>query len=157
LGEILNRDRELEAFLQRLVGYCLTGQTTEHVLIVLWGGGSNGKTTLIELLLRMCGDYAAALSPDVILISRHGDDNLRSANRAQLRGLHVAVMQETPKRRQFDEATVKALTGSDTITACLKYQNPMSFAPTHKLILSTNYKPGIGDSDYGIWRRICLV
>lgn len=157
LKEIFLDNTEVIEFVQRAVGLSLTGNVSEEVLLILCGSGANGKTTFLEVVAEVLGDYAHTVSPEVVLARCGSDNNLQAANRAELFGRRLVYMQETEKRRQLSVATVKALTGSDRITACRKYENPVTFEPTHKIWLSTNHRPEVDEVAHAIWRRICLV
>lgn len=153
LGQILP-DERTRAFVVRLLGYGLTGRIDEQVLPVLWGTGANGKSTLLGIILDLLGDYAAPLPPDLLMTSlgeRHPTEL------ARLRGLRLAVAQESESGRRLAESRVKQLTGGDPISARRMREDFFEFKPTHKLLLVTNHRPVIRGSDHGIWRRILLV
>lgn len=147
-------DPEVRAFLQRLVGYSMTGVIREHVLPIHWGSGGNGKGTFTETVLRALGDYARQL-PTEILLSRTGDPH--PTERASLFGVRFASASELPKGRGLNENLVKQLTGGDTISARFMNRDFFEFEPTHKLWVSTNNKPSIKETSNGIWRRVLLV
>jgi putative DNA primase/helicase len=147
-------DPEVRAYLQRWAGYALTGVVREHVLPIFWGDGGNGKGTFCETLLFVLGDYASPI-PVGVLMER--DQEQHPTERAQLLGLRLAVASETKEHRSLDEATVKLLTGGDTIKARFMRQDFFAFRPTHKLALMTNPRPRLKGSDYGIQRRVQLV
>lgn len=156
-GAFLERvqpDPEVRAFLQRLVGYSMTGVIREHVLPIHWGSGGNGKGTFTETVLRALGDYARQL-PTEILLSRTGDPH--PTERASLFGVRFASASELPKGRGLNENLVKQLTGGDTISARFMNRDFFEFEPTHKLWVSTNNKPVIRETSNGIWRRVLLV
>src|SRR5204863_9206782 len=114
LWRVLDRNDELYAYLRRFVGYLLVGDTREQSLHFLWGLGANGKTVFCEVLLRLLGDYAVAVSPDLIMLRRHsGIPN----DVARLRGARAALMNETSQGARFDEAKLKDLTGGDALSA----------------------------------------
>lgn len=147
-------DVELVGFLQRAVGYSLTGTVGEQVLFFLHGGGANGKSTFLTVLQRMLGDYAAAAEPDLLLTTQ-GDRH--PAGIADLLGRRLVVVQETDEGRRLAEATVKVLTGGDTIKARRMRENFFEFRPTHKLWMAANHRPRVRGTDHAIWRRIMLV
>jgi putative DNA primase/helicase len=154
LLKILDRDEELYSYVQRLVGYLLVGDTSEQSLHFLYGLGANGKTVFCEVLIRLLGDYAVTASPDMIMLRRHGGI---PNDVARLRGVRVAIMNETTQGARFDEAKLKDLTGGDTLTARYLHQEFFDFRPTHRLIVRGNHKPAISGTDEGIWRRLRLV
>lgn len=154
LWRVIAGDDELYKYLQRLIGYVLTGLTTEQTLHFLFGLGANGKTVLCEILLALLGEYAITASPDLVMARRHaGIPN----DIARLRGTRVALMNETSQGSRFDEAKLKDLTGGDTLTARFLHAEFFDFRPTHKLIIRGNHKPVITGTDDGIWRRLRLV
>jgi P4 family phage/plasmid primase-like protien len=154
LDAITNHDIELQGFLQRFFGYALTGEIREHVLVMAYGTGSNGKSTLLKAFLDLLGDYAYQAPADLIM-AKKGETH--PTDQAGLFGRRLAVCMETPEGRSMDEARMKALTGGDLITARRMREDFWTFAPTHKLILATNHKPNIRTTDHGTWRRQKLV
>jgi putative DNA primase/helicase len=154
LWRVLDHDEQLYAYLRRFVGYLLVGDTSEQSLHFLYGLGNNGKTVFCEVLMRLLGDYAMAASADMIMLRRHaGIPN----DVARLRGIRVATMNETTQGARFDEAKLKDLTGSDTLTARFLHQEFFDFQPTHRLVIRGNHKPAINGTDEGVWRRLRLV
>jgi len=154
LWRVLDRNEELYAYLRRFVGYLLVGDTREQSLHFLWGLGANGKSVFCEVLLRLLGDYAMAVSPDLIMLKRHGGI---PNDVARLRGVRAALMNETTQGARFDEAKLKDLTGGDTLTARFLHQEFFDFRPTHRIVIRGNHKPAINGTDEGIWRRLRLV
>lgn len=154
LDHIMAGRQELVDFLQRAVGYSLTGDTREQILLMLIGAGANGKSTFIEALLAMLGDYGAVAAPGMLLTSR-GDRHPTEV--AALQGRRLVSSMEVGEGRRFREELVKQLTGGDTLTARRMHEDFWSFQPTHKLWLTANYKPQIRGTDLAIWRRIMLI
>jgi P4 family phage/plasmid primase-like protien len=147
-------DREMVKFVQRLMGRCLTGDVTEQVLGIFWGGGSNGKSTLLNAVQETIGpDFATAAPPQLLMAK--GDRH--PCELADLFGRRLMVAMESGKGSRLNETLVKQLTGSDPITARRMRENFWTFKPTHKLILCTNHKPRITGTDLAIWRRVRLV
>jgi len=155
ISEIVNEDKELEEFIQRAIGYSLTGSTKEQKLFICYGKGSNGKSILLEILRILLNNYASNIKTDSILLKR----NKSSANPdiAKLKGIRFVTAQEIQEGKKLDEALVKEITGADTITARFLYNNEFEFRPEFKLWLATNYKPAISGTDDGIWRRLILI
>jgi putative DNA primase/helicase len=159
LREVLSGDEELVAFLQRTLGYSITGLIQEHVLLVLHGGGRNGKGTLVELLSYVLGPLAGPIQAEMLL------DQGRARNSAGpspdimgLRGLRVAFASETDENRKFSPSRVKWLTGGDTLVGRHPHDKyEIRFIPTHTLILLTNHKPSAPDTDFAFWERVRLV
>lgn len=155
LDELFDGDRDLIGWLQRFVGYALTGDTREHVLAVFYGSGCNGKSTLLTVLRDLLGDLAATSPFDTFAQTRN-DDGPRN-DLARLAGARLVSASETGNGRRLDEACVKQVTGADTITARFLYQEHFEFEPTFKIVLSTNHRPRVVGDDAGIWRRLRLV
>jgi P4 family phage/plasmid primase-like protien len=154
LGEVFEGDEELISFVRRFAGYSLTGSTEERVFAILHGRGKNGKTTLVELLEHVMGDYATTTDTETILAKRYqgvGNDV------AALKGARFVATAEVERGRALAESKVKSLTGNDTVTARFLYAEPFSFRPEFKLWLSTNNKPVIRGTDDAIWDRIRLI
>jgi P4 family phage/plasmid primase-like protien len=154
LDVILRDDVEVIGFLQRFVGYALTGVIREHVLVTCYGTGSNGKGTFLGTLLQLVGDYAWQGPPD-LLLSKNAEGH--PTDLTGLFGVRFAACSETDSGRHFSEARLKNLTGGDRITARRMREDFWSFDPTHKLALATNHRPVIKSTDHGIWRRQRLV
>jgi P4 family phage/plasmid primase-like protien len=154
LWRITGGSAELYAYLQKLVGYLLTGLTTEQVLHFLFGPGANGKSVFCEIVRRLLGEYAIVASPELIMMRRHsGIPN----DVARLRGVRAALMNETSQGARFDEAKLKDLTGGDSLNARFLHQEFFDFKASHKLLIRGNHKPGITGQDEAIWRRLRLI
>lgn len=149
-------DASLVEYVLRLLGYMLTGSTREQMLAFLHGSGCNGKSTLVELLAYIMGDYAAPIDTGLLMESRTPAGGA-NPELLRLRGLRLAFATETSDGVAFAESRLKWLTGGDTLTARDLYAAPVSWKPSHKLLLSGNYRPAIRGQDHGIWRRIHLV
>lgn len=147
-------DAELVGFLQRAVGYSLTGTVGEQVLIFCHGAGENGKSTMLNVLQEMMGDYGITAESDLLLATDHAR---HPTGLSDLMGRRFAVAQELEDGRRLAEATVKQLTGGDTIRARRMRQDFFEFRPTHKLWMAANHRPGVRGTDHAIWRRIRLV
>ena len=146
--------RPLARFLQRWFGYCATGSTREQVFVVHYGNGSNGKSTILDTITEVLGDYASTAAPGLLV---GGSSDRHPTEIADLFGRRMVTAHETGEGGYLKEDTVKRLTGSDRIKARFMRADFFEFAPTHKLQLLTNYKPIIKGQDYGIWRRVLLV
>ncbi len=154
LARVTDENQNLYDYLRRLTGYLLTGITTEQVLHFLFGLGANGKSVFCEVLNAILGDYAVIVSPDLIMLRRHGGI---PNDIARLRGARAALMNETTQGSRFDESKLKDLTGGDSLTARFLHREFFDFAPTHKLLIRGNHKPAITGTDEAIWRRLRLV
>jgi putative DNA primase/helicase len=155
LNTIFTDRADLVAYVRTLSGVCLTGDVSSQTLHIFHGSGANGKSLLLELWLYVLGEYAGKLSDQVLV----NDDNKsrHPTEKAVLAGLRLAVASETGQGGKLDEARVKELTGSDTITARKMREDFFEIQPSHKLILATNHKPRVTGTDHAIWRRVRLV
>ncbi len=152
--ERIQPDPEVRSFLQRFTGYSLTGSTQEQKLAILWGGGANGKSTFVETVMALLGDYAQRTPAETLLARREsGIPN----DVARLRGARFVAAVETEEGRRLAEVRVKELTGSDTISARFMRAEWFDFRPVAKLWISTNHRPTVRGTDEAIWRRICLI
>jgi putative DNA primase/helicase len=145
----------MTAFLQQALGYSLTGDCREECLFILWGGGANGKSTLVNTISEILGDYSRN-TPVESLLSRPKGGEIPT-DIARLDGPRFVTTSEVDRGRRLAESLVKALTGRDTITARYLYGEFFDFIPQFKLWLSTNNKPIIKGADDAIWRRIMFV
>ena len=149
---------ELVSYLQRFIGYCLTGLTSEQILNFWYGTGGNGKTTLMNVVQWLLCDYATTADTSLIMQGDSGStDNNRLYMLATLRGARLVTLSEVNDGQKLDEAAIKSFTGGDIITARQIYQAGFSYVPQAKLIGFGNYKPHVRGTDHGIWRRIHLV
>jgi putative DNA primase/helicase len=151
LDRIMAANKRLIAFLQRAVGYSMTGVIRETILLILHGTGANGKTVCIETLTRLLGDYARH-STDNLLVKQFGEKH--PAGIASLMGARFVLSTELDKDDKLDEGLVKRITGGDTLNARFMGQNPFDFQPSHKIWVTANELPEISGTDKGIWRRI---
>ncbi|MEM2567414.1 MAG: phage/plasmid primase, P4 family [Candidatus Bathyarchaeia archaeon] len=156
LSDIFCGDQDLVAYVQRALGYSLTGDVCEDVMFICWGSGSNGKTTLFKVVSEILGDYAKSIAPDALLRKSQQSDS-HPTTIADLCGVRLAIAQETDEGRHLAAARVKGLTGRDKIKARFMRQDYFEFNPTHKIWLATNYKLVITDTTYAMWRRIQLI
>ena len=154
MKQTFGNDDDLKRYVMQALGFSLTGSVKEHVFFFCYGTGANGKGTLLNLVMEMMGDYAAA-TPEGLLMARQGDKHL--AELIILKGLRMAVGAETQEDRRLNEARMKNLTGGDPITADPKGGAYITFKPTHSLWLLGNHKPRIKGVDNGVWRRTRLI
>jgi len=148
-------DADLIQFVKRLFGYSLTGDVGEQVLPILWGGGSNGKSTLLNAVREIMGRGYAAKAPRGLLMAKHNESH--PTELTILFGTRLVLATESRRGQRLSEELVKDLTGGEAITARKMKQDFFEFDPTHKLLLCTNHRPRIPESDDGIWRRVFLI
>jgi putative DNA primase/helicase len=147
-------DEEVRSFVQRLFGYAMFGKVTEHVMPIFTGTGANGKGTLRDAVQAAFGDYAIEVDPAILMESKH---ERHGAFKMRLRGARLVFCSETEKGRRFAEATMKRLVGGDPIEANLMHKNPITFNPSHTLVMLTNHLPAVSGDDPAVWRRILVV
>lgn len=147
-------DEELRTYVQRIAGAALVGAQRDHVFIIHYGGGRNGKGTFVRALQRVLGRYAVVIHLSLLVVQKYSQHD---TIRAELFRARLAVASETQRRVRLDEASVKNLTGGDRITARRMREDPWEFDPTHSLWLQTNHLPEIAGRDRGIWSRIRVV
>jgi putative DNA primase/helicase len=157
LARCTDGSRNLIEYLQRVAGYCLTGKTVEQKFFFLHGSGANGKTTFVNVLREVIGDYARQSQPEVIMVQRYAAQTGPTPELVRLAGARLVCMGETEDGQQLAESRIKQMTGGDAITARALHCAPFEFVPSFKLILSGNHRPVIRGDDDGIWRRIELV
>jgi len=153
VGEILGGNDGIVSFLQKAAGWALTGDMSEQILFILHGNGANGKSTFVNTLLNLLGDYGMA-TPTETFMKRSGR---MSNDIARLRGRRLVTTIEADEGNRFSESLVKQITGNDRLTARFLYGEYFDFDPTFKIFIATNHKPVIRGTDHAIWRRIRLV
>lgn len=146
-------DEGMRCFLARVFGHALPGRVTEHLLPILTGTGSNGKSTLLGAVMGALGDYAIAAEPDLLIEKA----SAHPTGQADLLGVRLAVCAETEQGRRLAAATVKRLTGGDRVRARRMRQDYIEWEPSHSIILVTNHKPLVPSEDSALWRRLRLI
>lgn len=146
--------KEMIGFLHLLLGYSITGDVGAQVMPFLFGSGKNGKSVLLDVLIKVIGDYADAAPPGFLMARPYEG---HPTDLAELHGRRVIVCSEVKPGDRFDEARVKLLTGGDRIKARRMRQDFFSFEPTHKLWLLGNHRPEVGTGGFAFWRRIRLI
>lgn len=154
LLDVFDGQCDLVRFVQRLLGYCLTGDVSEQIVAIFYGKGANGKSTLINAVLEIMGeDYSLKTPPDFLMLKR--TDHPTAVT--DLFGRRFVAAIETEENKRLAEALIKELTGGDRIRARRMREDYWEFSPSHKIILACNHKPEVRGTDHGIWRRIKLV
>ena len=158
-GELQRKERpHLAEYLQKLLGYGLTGSTVEQLLIIMWGLGSNGKNVLLDTVVKALGDYAETVSPEILMATKfdNGADSATPSTR-KLAGARLAISSESKEGQKLEASIVKRHTGGGFITARGLHQSPMTFPITHKLILMTNTPPPVDHMDAAMQGRINMI
>ena len=152
--EIMNYNAELIRFIQNAAGWSITGDTSEQTMFILFGTGANGKSTFLNTVMNLLGDYATA-TPTETFMKKSGDQITNDI--ARLRGTRFVTTTEAEHGRRLSEPLIKQITGNDRMTARFLYGEFFNFVPTFKIWMATNHKPVIKGTDHGIWRRIKLI
>jgi len=146
LDGIMGGSNEMIAYLQKAIGYSLTGSTIEKAVFVPFGSGNNGKTTMLALIRKLLGEYAALVQINT-LMTKHENSNTQS-DLADLRGARFVMTSETEDGQRLAQGKLKRITqGMGTIKAIRKYENTIEFPETHKIWMDTNRRPMITDAD----------
>ena len=122
-------------------------------MFILWGSGANGKSTFLNTILRLMGDYACNTGIETFMKKNTGQSN----DLARLKGTRLVVTSEAEQGQLLSESLIKVVTGEDNITARFLYGEYFSFAPTFKIFMATNHMPKIHGADNGIWRRVKMI
>jgi len=154
IDEVTGGDKELQSYLQRMVGYALTGSTQEHALFFLYGTGANGKSVFVNTLATILGDYATNAPMDTFMESR---TDRHPTDMAGLRGARFVAAIETEQGKRWAESKLKNLTGGDKISARFMRQDFFEFFPQFKLFVAGNHKPAIRNIDEAMKRRLHLI
>lgn len=154
LENVTGGDADLQAYLQRVAGYCLTGTTREHAIFFLLGGGGNGKSVFTTVLRSVLGDYAATAASDLLTTSNFAR---HPTELAALRHVRLVLVPEVERRARFAESRMKSLTGGDEIAARLMRQDFSTFTPCFKLMLTGNRMPSLESVDEAVRRRLHII
>lgn len=155
LDDIFEGDTELIKYIQRAIGYSLSGTTEEQVMFILFGSGRNGKSVFLDIIGEIFGSYAINIQPQTIMVKQQTSG--ATSDIARLDGARFVTTTEPNEGVRLDEGLVKQLTGSDKVTARRMYESEFEFIPQFKLWMATNHKPIIRGTDEGIWRRLAVI
>lgn len=155
LEKVMAGSQELIKYLKRAMGYSLTGHTTEQCLFFLHGLGANGKSTFLNVLQGLMGDYCMTIDPETIMLKSNSGG--ATPELARLMGARAVITNEIEEGKRLAENSIKQMTGGDTMIARHLYQEPFEFKPEFKIWMAGNHKPTIKGTDHAIWRRIHLV
>ncbi|WP_286342543.1 phage/plasmid primase, P4 family [Ferrimonas sp. YFM] len=158
INEICCGDHQLAEFIQRCVGYWITGRTDEQLLFYLYGHGCNGKSTFMSVIQHLLGTYAHQINSDVLLQNRFGPTSGPNAALTKLVGSRLVVANELPEGSRMNENEIKTMTGGDVIVARAPYaKTEMEYRSTFSLVIVGNHKAVIRDNSHGMWRRMLLL
>lgn len=159
ISEVMMNDADLALYLQKALGYALTGDTSLECLFILYGATSrNGKGTTMETFLRIMGDYGKTSNPEM-LSTKFGNTNASGPSEeiARLAGVRFVNISEPEKKITFNAAPVKRMTGNDTLNARFLHENSFDFKPNFKIFINTNYKPSVSDMTLFYSNRLKLI
>ena len=159
ISEVMMNDADLALYLQKALGYALTGDTSLECLFILYGATSrNGKGTTMETFLKIMGDYGKTSNPEM-LSTKFGNTNASGPSEeiARLAGVRFVNISEPEKKITFNAALVKRMTGNDTLNARFLHENSFDFRPNFKIFINTNYKPSVSDMTLFYSRRLKLI
>ena len=154
IREIMDNKPDLISFIQAAAGWALTGDISEQTMFILYGSGANGKSTFLNTIMHVLGDYATA-TPTETFMKKSTDPSTNDI--ARLRGTRFVTTTEAEQGRRLSESLIKKITGNDQMTVRFLYGEYFNFTPTFKIFMATNHKPIIKGTDHGIWRRIKLI
>jgi len=152
LADATNGDADLQRYIQRAAGYAIQGEASERALFFTFGPPGSAKSTLIDALGAMLGDYHVASSPDTWLVQAQTGGN--RGDIVRLAGARLVTAVEFKQGARFDEALIKAVTGGDEVTAAAKYESEVTIRPTFTLWFAANDSPTIRSDDDGMWARM---
>lgn len=159
LDDVTAGDKELQDYIQRSVGYSISGSNREQCAYFLYGMGNNGKSTFLDTIADLLGNYAMNVQPDTIMLQSRLGSSGGGANSdiARLKSARFITCEEPTEGMRLNEGLLKQLTGGSRVTARHLYGDEFEFTPEFKIWIATNHKPTIRGTDFGIWRRIKLI
>lgn len=155
LNDVTNGDTDLKEYLQKCIGYSLTGSIREQCAFFLYGIGNNGKSTFLDTISDLLGSYASNVQPDTIMMRKN--DSGANSDIARLKSTRFVTSEEPTEGVRLNEGLVKQLTGGGKVTCRFLYGDEFEYEPEFKIWIGTNHKPVIRGTDVGIWRRIRLI
>ncbi|MEX6042251.1 phage/plasmid primase, P4 family [Staphylococcus haemolyticus] len=154
LNDIFAGDKEVIRYIQKALGYSLTGSTREQIMFILFGKGRNGKSIFVETIAEILGDYSNNMQAKSLMVKKNDNVNTDIARLSKAR---FVTSSEPNEGFRFDEGLIKQITGGDKVTARFLYAEEFEYTPKFKIWVSTNHKPIIRGTDDGIWRRLVLI
>lgn len=156
LDDVTAGDKQLQDYIQKCVGYSLSGSIREQCAYFLYGMGNNGKSTFLDTISDMLGEYACNVQPETIMM-KHFADGGAGSDIARLKSARYVTCEEPTEGVRLNEGLLKQLTGGSKITCRFLYGDEFEYTPEFKIWIATNHKPVIRGTDIGIWRRIKLI
>lgn len=156
LNDITAGKKDLQEYIQKCIGYSLSGSTSEQCAYFLYGLGNNGKSTFLDTIADMMGSYASNAQPETIMMKKWGNDGANS-DIARLKSARFVTCEEPTEGVRLNEGLLKQLTGGSKVTCRFLYGDEFEYTPEFKIWIATNHKPVVRGTDLGIWRRIKLI
>lgn len=156
LDDITGGDKALQDYIQKCVGYSLSGSTKDQCAYFLYGMGNNGKSTFLDTIADMMGGYAANTQPDTLMMQKNMGNSANSEI-ARLKSARFVTCEEPTEGVRLNEGLLKQLTGGSKVTCRFLYGDEFEYTPEFKIWIATNHKPTVRGTDFGIWRRIRLI
>lgn len=156
LDDVTNGNKELQEYIQRCIGYSISGSNREQCAYFLYGIGNNGKSTFLDTISDLLGGYSANTQPETIMMKKFSDGGANS-DIARLKSARFVTCEEPTEGVRLNEGLLKQLTGGSKITCRFLYGDEFEYTPEFKIWVATNHKPVIRGTDIGIWRRIKLI
>lgn len=159
LDEVTNGNKDLQEYIQKCVGYSISGSNKEQCAYFLYGMGNNGKSTFLDTIADLLGTYAANAQPDTIMLQSRIGSSGGGANSdiARLKSARFVTCEEPTEGVRLNEGLLKQLTGGSKVTCRFLYGDEFEYTPEFKIWCATNHKPTVRGTDIGIWRRIKLI
>ena len=157
LQSIFSGNTDTIGYVQRIFGYAMTGDVSEKAVFCVFGDGNNGKTTLLETMRYIMGDYAGQLLIESLMYHEGGRDLTANADIVGLKGLRMVTTTETERSSRLSEATIKQINGMSQIKARGLNSNFITFPPTHKILMDANHRPHVDSEDKSIWSQLKAI
>lgn len=157
LLEVMRGDADAVRYLQRALGYTLTGHVRDEAMFFMYGGGANGKSVLANVVQRLMGDYYVRVSGDFLMMQPQSNREAATPGLARICGARIVMVNEVESTAKLSGQQVKVLVSTESISARELYRAPFEFEPTHKVWVRGNHKPIVHDTDNGFWRRMHLI
>lgn len=156
LDDVTNHNKDLQDYIQKCIGYSISGSNREQCAYFLYGMGNNGKSTFLDTIADLIGGYASNTQPETVMMKKWGDTGA-SSDVARLKSARFVSCEEPTEGVRLNEGLLKQLTGGSKVTCRFLYGDEFEYTPEFKIWMATNHKPIIRGTDVGIWRRIKLI
>lgn len=157
LNDITDGNKALQEYIQKCIGYSISGSNTEQCAYFLYGMGNNGKSTFLDTISDLLGSYGANAQPDTIMLQSKFGGGGAGSDIARLKSARFVTCEEPTEGVRLNEGLLKQLTGGSKVTCRFLYGDEFEYTPEFKIWMATNHKPVIRGTDLGIWRRIKLI